>query len=323
MTDPTKVVSRRKIITTGALAAGAAALGQMTACCPAGKTDQQAESGQKKSCEASGTCAERETKNMQLSLAAYSMRDALQKGEMDLFGFIDWCAEMDLPGTELTSYYFKEGFDKAYLHELRRRAFSNGVTVSGTAIANDFCKPAGPELDSEIAHVKQWIDNAVELFAPHIRIFAGRAPEGVDIKTAIGWCADGIMRCLDYAAERGVTLGLENHGGITARAADHLAICKAVGEHPWFGINLDTGNYRTNPYQELAMSAPLSENLEIKVLVAAEARRRETTDLERIKKILLDAKYKGWVALEYEEEDPKVNIPKWIEKMKKVFVCSC
>jgi sugar phosphate isomerase/epimerase len=317
MTDRTKVISRREILSTGALAAGVAALAPLTACSASGKSEQ------KENCGGSGACAERATKNMQLSLAAYSMRDALQKGEMDLFGFIDWCAEMDLPGTELTSYYFKEGFDKAYLHDLRLRAFRSGVTVSGTAIANDFCKPAGPELDSEIAHVKQWIDNAVELFAPHIRIFAGRVPDGVDNKTAIGWCADGIKRCLDYAAERGVTLGLENHGGITARAADHLAICKAVGEHPWFGVNLDTGNYRTNPYEELAMAAPLSVNVQIKVLVAKAGDGTETTDLERIKKILVDAKYKGWVALEYEEEDPKVNIPKWIGKMKKVFECGC
>jgi len=307
--DGNKVINRRQMLAAGALAAGAAAMAPFAAA--------QQGSGSKSKHAMAGTG--RATKNMQLSLAAYSMRDSFKKGEMDLFDFIDWCAEMDLPGTELTSYYFKEDFDKSYLHELRRRAFRNGVTVSGTAIANDFCKPAGPELDEQIAHVRQWIDNAAELFAPHIRIFAGRAPEGVDIKKAIGWCADGIKRSLEYAARRGVTLGLENHGGITARAADHLAICKAVGEHPWFGVNLDTGNYRTNPYEELAMAAPLSVNVQVKVLVAAPGGGTETTDLEKLKKILVDAGYKGWVALEYEEEDPKTNIPKWIEKMKKVF----
>ncbi len=307
-----KVFNRREMLTTGALAAGAAALAPVATLGASQESEQPSESKP-------AACAERATRNMQLSLAAYSMRDALTKGEMDLFGFIDWCAEMDLPGTELTSYYFEEGFDRAYLHELRRHAFRNGVTVSGTAIANDFCKPAGPELDAEIARVRQWIDNAAELFAPHIRIFAGKVPDGVDTKTAIGWCADGIKRCLEYAAERGITLGLENHGGITARAADHLAICQAVGEHPWFGINLDTGNYRTNAYEELAMAAPLSVNVQIKVKVASPGGGSEPTDLERLKKILVEAGYKGWVALEYEEEDPKINIPKWIKKMKEVF----
>ncbi|MBN2288443.1 MAG: sugar phosphate isomerase/epimerase [Candidatus Glassbacteria bacterium] len=301
------MISRREMFTGGALAA----LVPLAAC-----GSQQAGGG-----KSEGASAGRATRNMQLSLAAYSMRDFFKSGEMDLFEFIDWCAEMDLPGTELTSYYFKEGFDKAYLRELRRHAFRCGVTVSGTAIANDFCKPAGPELDAEVENVRKWIDNAAELFAPHIRIFAGKAPEGVDIKTAIAWCAEGIKRSLEYAAERGITLGLENHGGITARAVDHLEICRAVGEHPWFGVNLDTGNYQTNPYEELAMSAPLAVNVQVKVLVSGADGKREETNLERIGKILLDAGYKGWVALEYEEEDPKVNIPKWIDRMKKTFGC--
>ncbi|GAI56447.1 unnamed protein product, partial [marine sediment metagenome] len=209
-------------------------------------------------------------KNMHISLAAYSMRQALSDGSMDLFGFIDWCAEMNLAGTELTSYYFKEGFDKSYLHELKRRALGNGVTVSGTAVANNFCLPPGPEKKKEIDHVRRWIDYSVEFFAPHIRIFAGSLSDGVDKKTGFGWVADGIREVLDHAAERGIILGLENHGGITARAADHLAICDAVGEHPWFGINLDTGNYRTNPYEELAMSAPRAVNVQLKVEVFQE-----------------------------------------------------
>ena len=50
-------------------------------------------------------------KNMRVSLAAYSMREALTSGSMDLFGFIDWCSELNLAGTELTSYYFEKEFD--------------------------------------------------------------------------------------------------------------------------------------------------------------------------------------------------------------------
>jgi len=259
-------------------------------------------------------------KNMHVSLAAYSMRDALNKGEMDLFGFIDWCAEMNLAGTELTSYYFKEGFDTSYLHELKRRALDNGVTVSGTAVGNNFCLPPGPEKQKEIDHVKKWIDYSVEFFAPHIRIFAGNLPEGADKEKGIVWAAEGIRECLDYAAQRGILLGLENHGGITARAADHLAICDAVGNHPWFGINLDTGNYRTNPYGELAMAAPRAVNVQVKVEVFQPDGTKVLADLEKIRDILVTAKYKGWVALEYEAAgDPRIEIPMYVRKLKDLF----
>jgi len=258
---------------------------------------------------------------MHISLAAYSMRDALKDGSMDLFSFIDWCGEMNLAGTELTSYYFKEGFGKKYLQELKLRAFNNGVTVSGTAIRNDFCKPAGPKKQKDIDHVKKWIDYSVEFFAPHIRIFAGNLADGVDIKDGIQWVADGVRECLDYAAERGVVLGLENHGGITARAADHLAICDAVGKHPWFGVNLDTGNYRTNPYEELAISAPRAVNVQVKVEVFNEDKKTKVlADLPRVRDILVNAGYKGWVALEYEAAgDPREEIPMYIRQMKELF----
>ncbi|HEX7070824.1 MAG TPA: sugar phosphate isomerase/epimerase family protein, partial [Rhodothermales bacterium] len=222
-----------------------------------------------------------DTRNMHLGLAAYSMRDALTAGEMDLFGFVDWCAELGLPGAELTSYYFPEEFDDSYLHDLRRHAFRRGVTVTGTAIRNNFCQPPGPAKDREIAHVNRWIDHAAELFAPHIRIFAGDLPEGTAKETGIAWVAEGIRAVLPHAAERGIMLGLENHGGITARAADHLAICDAVGDHPWFGVNLDTFNYKTNPYEELAMAAPRAVNVQVKVDMTGPSGELEPTDLRR------------------------------------------
>ena len=259
-------------------------------------------------------------RNIHVSLAAYSVRQALTNGRMDLFDFIDWCAEMDLRGTELTSYYFKEGFDKAYLHQLKLRAFRQGVIISGTAVRNNFCLPPGEERDRNIAHVKQWIDHSAELFAPHIRIFAGSVPKGVDKNTAIVWVADCAKYALDYAAWRGVVLGLENHGGITARAADHLAICNAVGEHPWFGVNLDTGNFRSDPYRELAIVASRSVNVQIKVQVTNREGQRVPADFERIQKILKDVGYKGWVALEYEaQQDPFTEIPLHLVRLKELF----
>jgi len=261
--------------------------------------------------------------NVQLSLAAYSRREDLTSGKMDLFQFIDWCADMDLAGTELTSYYFKKDFDKSYLHDLRRRAFSKGVTVSGTAIRNNFCLAPGPQKDKEIAQVKQWIDHAAELCAPHIRIFGGDLPKGAAKADGIQWVADGIKEVLPHAAERGIVLGLENHGGITALVEDLLAICDKVGSNPWFGINWDSGGFRTKAYESLAIAAPRAVNVQIKVSIEGEGGREEPTDLEKIRGILEKAGYKGWIALEYEaKENPVQAIPNHIAKMKEVFgVC--
>ena len=105
-----RTVTRRSVLTSGALAATASIAGSVM--------------GGKSAEAASGKGAP--AKNMHISCAAYSVRDIIKTGDMDLFDFIDMCAEMECSGTELTSYYFKENFDNKYLHELRRRAFNQG-----------------------------------------------------------------------------------------------------------------------------------------------------------------------------------------------------
>ena len=297
--DKAGLISRRSVLAgSGALLASPVVMG--------GSVQSESEIRQK-------------TKHMHLSLAAYSVRKALTSGEKTLFDFIDWCAELGLPGTELTSYYFEKGFDSTYLRRLRNRAFRNGVTVSGTAIRNNFCLPPGPEKDKEVAQVKEWLDYSADLFAPHVRIFAGRIPDGADKESAIRWTADGIKAVLDHAAKRGVVVGLENHGGITDLAVDVLAICKQVGKHPWFGVNLDTGNYRQNPYEELQQTAPLAVNVQIKVEIT-QGDKKVPADLERLRDILVETSYRGWVALEYEApEDPFTEIPKVLAELSKLF----
>ncbi|MFQ5741230.1 MAG: sugar phosphate isomerase/epimerase family protein [Acidobacteriota bacterium] len=301
-------ITRRRLVQAGALALGTAVVNRV----PKGAPAPEAKAGL---ASAAGT-----PQGIHLSLAAYSMRQALLAGEMDLFDFIDWCADLGLAGTELTSYYFEKGFGRPYLHRLQLRAFHRGVTISGTAVRNNFCLPPGARREKEIDHVKRWIDHAAECLAPHIRIFGGPIPPGVSRDQAIGWVADSIQEVLDYASNRAVVLGLENHGGITARAVDHLAICDRVGEHPHFGINLDTGNYRTDPYRELALAAGRAVNVQFKVQVYRGGSDKVPADFERVRRILLEANYRGWLALEYEAEgDPHSEIPKHLDRLKQLF----
>ncbi len=115
-------------------------------------------------------------------------------------------------------------------------------------------------------------------------------------------------------------LALENHGGVTAKAEGLLEIVKQV-ESPAFGVNFDSGNFRStdDPYQELAQIAPYAVNAQVKVEIAPNGKKEET-DLPRVLKILREAGYSGWVALEYEApEEPLQAIPEWLEKLKAII----
>ena len=259
-----------------------------------------------------------------LSLAAYSFRQYLpsdgKPGRMTLHDLFELAAMWRLDAIEPTSYYFSSE-DKAYLHSLKAKAFKLGLDISGTAIRNNFCLPPGEARDREIAHVKKWIDHAAEFDAPSIRIFAGNKPRGVvPREQQFTWMTECAKECCDYAGTRGVFLGIENHGHLTETAEAVLKIVEAV-DHEWFGVNLDTGNFREQPYENIARIAPKAITVQVKVQVATANGGREPADFARIAGILRDANYRGYLALEYEaEEDPMTAVPRYLDLLRKAII---
>lgn len=264
--------------------------------------------------------------HMKLSLAAYSFSrylptrgtpEQIAAAKMTLEQFIDYCADLDLDGTELTAYYFPKEVTTEYLIGIKERTFRLGLDISGTAIGNDFCLPEGAKRADHLKMCRDWIDYAAIMGAPVIRIFAGQVPAGDSEEAAIERCVAGINESLEYAADKGVFLALENHGGITSTADQMLKIIGRVKPSPWFGVNFDGGNFRTaDPYAEMARIAPYAINAQLKVSVAPNGKSEEA-DLGRVVKILKDANYRGYIVLEYEEKaEPKEAIPGIIRKLR-------
>jgi sugar phosphate isomerase/epimerase len=267
---------------------------------------------------------------MKLSLAAYSFRDFFKDADnrrsaptgkaIDMFDFVDFCAEHGCDGAEVTSYYFPTDTDSAYLRRLKRHAFLRGVALSGTAIGNTFTHPVGPNRERELALTKKWIEYCVILGAPHIRVFAGTIQKSDTQEKAIRYSIETMREACAYAAEHGIFLGLENHGGIVAEPGPLLEIVKTVNS-PWLGINLDSGNFQTeDPYADFARCAPYAVNVQIKTEVHPKGKGTERADLKRFLEILRDAKYQGWVALEFEEKsDPWERVPGVLNELHKLI----
>lgn len=266
-----------------------------------------------------------------LSLAAYSFREFLPetgrrsaakadtRKRIDMLQFVDYCADQGCHGTEVTSYYFPENVTNEYLLKLKRHAFLRGIAISGTAVGNNFTLPKGPKRDQEIASVKRWVDRAAILGAPHIRVFAGGA-EGASKAEAQKLCIAALEECCEYAGSKGVILGLENHGGIVGDAESVLEIIRAV-QSQWLGINLDTGNFQTeDPYRDVARCAPYAVNVQYKVEMHPRGQPRQAADFGRVVKILREANYQGYVALEYEAaEDPWAAVPPILKRMRELL----
>src|SRR5947209_795539 len=154
---------------------------------------------------------------MRLSCCAYSYRDLLKEGRMSMETFVQTAREIGCEGVELTAYYFPTT-ERRYLNDLKRHVHRQGLAVSGTAIGTDFAQPDEAKRQAHVQMAKEWIDHSVVLGAPTLRVFAGTVKEGSTEEEAFGWTVACLQESAAYAAERGVLLALENHGGITSTA---------------------------------------------------------------------------------------------------------
>ncbi len=300
-------MDRRQFLTTAGALAGAAAAGAVPAAAHVDPASRKSTPGAP----------------FKLGIAAYSYRQFLQGDgkSMTLFDFIRKAAELGCDGVELTEYYFEKPITPEYLQRLKREAHLWGQTITGTPIGNSFTHPAGPERDRQVEIYKKWVDVSADLGSPAIRTFAGNAPKGASESEGRRNVIETLEVVCDHAAKRGVFVALENHGGVVATADGLLEIVQAV-KSPWLGINLDSGNFRTeDPYGDLARCAPYAVSVQYKVDMFPKGRPAEKADFPRLLKILREANYRGFVTLEYENrEDPLVAIPRHLAEMRRAIL---
>ncbi|OWK43253.1 sugar phosphate isomerase/epimerase family protein [Fimbriiglobus ruber] len=259
--------------------------------------------------------------DLKLSLAAYSFRQALdlKKPTMTMFEFIDLAAELPLDAVELTSYYFAETTPE-YLDKLKAHATKKKLAISGVPVGNNFCLRDEAKRRVEIDKVKAWTERAARLGAQTVRIFAGNLEKGDTLEQAQGRVVAAVNDCCEVAVKHGILLALENHGGITATPEQLLALVKPVNS-PALGVNIDTGNFRTpDPYADVAKIAPYGVVSQVKTEVNPTGKKTEEADLGRMIKILKDANFHGYVALEYEaKEDAKTAVPRYVRELRKLI----
>jgi sugar phosphate isomerase/epimerase len=267
--------------------------------------------------------------NLKLSLAAYSFRNQFKwfknrrnknGGEMTLHHFVDYCANQRIPAAEITTYFFEPEVREDALLGLRLHAQNRGVALSGTAIGNNFSIGKGLLLDKQISETKAWIDKTALLGASHMRVFPGLAKDFINSPVRMGEAIDALQECSDYGEQKGVVVGVENHGNMSVEQI--LYILESV-DSSWFGINLDTSNYIVETddelYDAITRSLPYAVNVQVKVKRKLPDGTKVEVDLKKMISLIEEAGYQGYVVLEYEEEAPREKVPEYIDLLKKII----
>ena len=247
---------------------------------------------------------------------AYSYLKYFKAGTLTMEAFIEKAVELQSHSVDITTYWLKST-DPEYLISLRHLAFKNGVALSGIAIRTEMCQPTRPGRAEQLRAIQDWVDAAEWLGASHIRVFGGDVPAGATEKQGVEWVAETMKPGCDYAAKRGITLGIESHHGITARASTILEIIHRVNS-PYAGINLDISNFEATTdddmYSDIQACLPFATHAHIRDVFTTTKR---PIDLDRVWRLFAQAGYRGYMSAEYEgEEDPMTGVPKLMDKIK-------
>lgn len=261
---------------------------------------------------------------LKTSLNAFSFNEPLMAKTMNLDDLLDFCAEYNFEGIDLTGYYFPnypQVPTDEYIYHIKRKAHLLGISISGTGIRNDFSNPDAAKRQADVQLIKNWIEVASKLGAPVIRIFAGviNPIKEYSWDTIATWMVKDIKECVEYGQKHGVIVAIQNHNDFI-QTADHVIKIIEMVNMEWFGLILDTGSYRQgDPYQQIAQTIKYAVNWQVKENIFVNGVEVKT-DLKRLFKIIKESGYRGYIPIEtLGKGDPKVKVPKFIEEVREAM----
>ncbi len=266
-----------------------------------------------------GVASEASTQKARLlpGCCAYSYHDDLKAGRMSMEDFILKAVELGVAAVDMTVYWLKST-DPAYLAGLRHLAFKNGIPFSGAACGASMVEPDKARRAAVLDDIRKWIAVTDMLGAPHLRIFAGALPKGdFTVAQGIDWTVEVMKPACDVAGAHGITLGLEDHDGITQTAETTLEILHRVNS-PFAGVNLDISNFVAqsdeDQYRQIEACVPYATHTHIRDRFGDS---HHPIDLDRVWKIFLQGGYRGYMSAEYEGEESAVTaVPKLVDRIK-------
>jgi sugar phosphate isomerase/epimerase len=179
------------------------------------------------------------------------MDDLCQTGALSLRTWIDMAGTLDIDGLELYSGML-DLRDPTGWPGWRSAIEDRGLTVPMLCCSPDFTHPDPTFRQVQIAREKHWIDMASALGGRFCRVLSGQRRPELSIDEGVALASECIRDCLPYAADRGITLVIENHykdnywtyPEFAQRMDVFCALVDSIDPQQWpnFGVNYDPSN---------------------------------------------------------------------------------
>lgn len=242
---------------------------------------------------------------LRISLAEWSLHRTLRSGEMTNLDFPGWAREHGIGAVEYVNSFFKDkAEDEAYLAELNGRCAD--ANVRSLLIMVDGEGQLGHQDDAQrrkaVENHYRWVTAAKTLGCHSIRV---NAAGGGDWDTAMNNAADGLRQLCEFGDEHGISVIVENHGGLSSNGAWLAGVMEKV-DHPRVGTLPDFGNFRLGGGKTYDRYQGVTELMPYAKAVSAKSHEFDAdgnevhTDYARMMQIVRDSGYSGYVGIEFE-----------------------
>lgn len=260
---------------------------------------------------------------LKLSLAEWSLHKTLFDGKMTNLEFAAKAKELGFTGIEYVNQFFKDKAENtAYLDSLNAAAKAAGVEQVLIMIDGEGYLGEADSIrrDSAVNAHKKWVTAAKHLGCHSIRVNAHGEGTAEEVSANV---VKGLTALSQFAAQHGINVIVENHGGYSSNGAWLADVMKKVNM-PNCGTLPDFGNFCLKREGGVMWGAPCTEEYDRykgieEILPFAKGVSAKSYDFDAegndtkidYKKMLDLVKasgYSGFIGVEYEgEKDPEIE----------------
>lgn len=244
-----------------------------------------------------------------ISLAQWALVGEVHSGKWKTVDFPRIAREdFGLNGVEFVNTLF-EVPTLGYLNRLKKNAADHDVSMVLIMVdgEGETCTPSKEVRKQTVVNHKKWIDIAQYLGCHAIRTNCVGA-RGIDKEEALKWSAETYHMMLEHAVPAGISILIENHGGVSNDADWLVALMKEVNSK-YFGVLPDWrepgGDFDNVGFLEKTL--PYAGGMSF--------RNQPTEELnEKMINMVYNAGFRGWYGI---ESDGRENIMKSKELLQK------
>ncbi len=228
-----------------------------------------------------------------ISLAQWALVGEIQSGKWKTLDFPAIAREdFGINGIEFVNTLF-EVPTLGYLNRLKKNAADHGVTMVLIMVdgEGETCTPSKEERKQTVINHQKWIDIAHYLGCHAIRTNCVGA-KNISKEEALKWSAETYHMMLEHAIPAGISVLIENHGGVSNDADWLVSLMKEV-DSKYFGVLPDWrepgGDYDNVEFLEKTL--PYAGGMSF---------RNQPTDELTAKMIKMahDTGFRGWYGIE-------------------------